>query len=313
MRILILGAGAIGGYIGAGLTGAGAEVRFLARGERLKQLKTDGLIVQSPLGDIATSVRASDRPDPSFAPHVVLLTCKAPALEAAIAAVAPCITDQTRILPFLNGVSHIETLRSRFPENEIWGGIAHGALTLRPDGVVAHLSPFFSAIVGNPAGPGDDVAISFVETLKKTGMDARLSDMIVQDMWNKFVFLTTLAGMTCLMRASVGTILQTKDGLNLVRQHFNECLSVARKEGFPPDAESVRSYLALLTQAGSSLTSSMLRDVESNKETECDHILGDMLERAARHGLSTPLLTICQTHLQCYEAMRRSRNHDGLS
>jgi 2-dehydropantoate 2-reductase len=125
-------------------------------------------------------------------------------------------------------------------------------------------------------------------------------------MWNKFVFLTTLAGITCLMRASVGTILETEGGRALVRQLFNECLSVARKEGFQPDAESVRAYLALLNQSGSSLTSSMLRDVEGGKATECNHILGDMRERAARHGVSTPVLATCLTHLKCYEASRKS-------
>jgi 2-dehydropantoate 2-reductase len=306
MRILILGAGAIGGYIGARLSMSGAQVLFIARGERLKQLQTDGLIVQSPLGDMATPVHACERADPAFAPDVVLLTCKAPALDAAIASVEPGISGQTRILPFLNGVRHIETLQRRFPRNEIWGGIAHGAVTLRHDGVIAHLSPFFSAIAGSTAARSDDAAVAFIETLNHSGIDARHSDRIVQDMWNKFVFLTTLAGITCLMRASVGTILETGDGRTLVRQLFNECLSVARKEGFRPDAESVRSYLALLNQTGSSLTSSMLRDVESGKATECEHILGDMRERAARHGVSTPVLATCLTHLRCYEARRKS-------
>lgn len=306
MRILILGAGGVGGYIGARLSRSGAEIQFVARGERLNQLKSDGLTVESPLGDIAMPVRASERPDPAFAPHVVILTCKAPALDAAMTAVAPAITDTTRIVPFLNGVRHLEILRQRFPQNQIWAGIAHGALTLGKDGVIAHLSPFFSTIVGSTGDAADKVISSFVETLKRAEIDAHLSRAIVQDMWNKFVFLTTLAGITCLMRTSVGTILQTKDGPKLARQLFDECQSVARIEGFAPDANSLRSYLGLLTQTGSGLTSSMLRDIESGNETECDHILGDMNDRATRHGVQTPLLRICHTHVLCYEASRRS-------
>lgn len=141
-----------------------------------------------------------------------------------------------------------------------------------------------------------------IESLAIAQMDARLSTDIQQDLWSKFVFLTTLAGITCLMRASIGTIMASADGPQLTRQLFNECLHVARKEGRATDAETLTAYSALLTQSDSSLTSSMLRDIESRRRTECDHILGDMLGRAKSYGLDTPILRICAAHLACYEA-----------
>lgn len=308
MRTLVVGAGAVGGYIGSKLIASGSDVFFIARGDRLEQLSERGLVVRSPLGDSTTPVNASEHPPSGFAPQMIVLAIKAPALDGAMSAVEAFVGQQTRILPVLNGVRHLETLKHAFPGNPILGGIAHGALTLTPDGTIDHLSPFFSLIVGSTSGGPDAVAQTLVETLTAARMDARLSADIHQDLWSKFVFLTTLAGLTCLMRASIGTIMATEDGPRLTRQLFDECLAVARKEGRALDAESKSAYLSLLTQSGSSLTASMLRDVERGRRTESDHILGDMLRRAKSHGLDAPILGICATHLACYEANLSARD-----
>lgn len=308
MQAIVFGAGAVGGYIGAKLIASGADVSFIARGTRLKQLSERGLVVQSPLGDSETPVRASELPPPYLKPQVIVLACKAPALAGAIATIAPCVGQDTRILPVLNGVRHLTILQQAFPHNPILGGIAHGAVTLAPDGTTAHLSAFFSLIVGSLSGERDAVAQNLVERLATASLDARLSADIHQDLWSKFVFLTTLAGMTCLMRANVGTIMATKEGPRLARQLFNECLAVAKKEDRAIEPRGKAAYLDVLTKSGSSLTSSMLRDVERGRRTECDHILGDMLCRAKSHGLDTPVLKICLAHLACYEAGLVSQN-----
>ncbi len=304
MKVLILGAGAVGGYIGAKLQAAGADVVFLVRGARLASLRETGLVIKSPLGDAAQQVTAVEAAAAVSAPDVVVLACKAPALDSALEAVGPSIGPGTRILPFLNGVTHMGALGARFPQAEVLGGIVHGALTLREDGVIAHLTPFFSAIVGSASTPADPVAGELVRRLKTAGADARLSHDIQQDMWNKFVFLTTLAGITCLMRASIGTIMATDDGRDLIVRLLEECRAVARAEGFQPDEASMASYERSLTEPGSTFTSSMLRDVLGGRPTEADHILGDMLQRARRHGLDTPLLATAYAHLQCLEVMR---------
>jgi 2-dehydropantoate 2-reductase len=302
MQTLILGAGAVGGYIGMKLIEAGSDVMFIARRDRLKQLSQKGLVVRSPLGNRATQVVASEHPASDFVPDVVILACKAPALHGAIATVKPNVSKDTLILPVLNGVSHIETLHQVFPDNPILGGIVHGALTLTPEGTIDHLSPFFTFIVGRTSGAVDTATQSLIQTLANSQVDARLSSDIQQDLWSKFVFLTSLAGITCLMRASIGTIMASVDGPRLTRQLFGECLNVAQLEDRATDAEALNAYLALLTQSGSNLTSSMLRDIASGRRTEYEHILGDMLRRAQLYGLDTPILRICATHLACYEA-----------
>ncbi len=305
MRVLILGAGGVGGYIGSRLLPAGADVVFLARGQRLADLSANGLTVQSPLGNFSAPVRVvGDASSAEFSPDLIILACKAPALADALDAIASSVGPETRILPLLNGVAHLETLRRRFPQTPMLAGIVHGALTLHDSGVIQHLTPFFASIVGSMDGASDPVAEEFVRSLSDAGVDARLSHDIRQDLWNKFVFLATLAGITCLMRASIGTILTSDDGQDLILQLLDECLAVAEKEGFAPDEASMDTYRRSLTEPGSTFTSSMLRDILSGRRTEGDHILGDMLRRGRRHGLVTPLLSIANAHLQCFEATR---------
>jgi 2-dehydropantoate 2-reductase len=304
VKVLILGAGAVGGYIGAKLQTAGADVLFVVRGARLASLRDGELIIRSPLGDVARRVAAVEAPAAGTAPDVVVLACKAPALAGALDVVGPSIGPGTRVLPFLNGITHLGALGGRFPQAEVLGGIVHGAVALNEDGVIEHLTPFFSVIVGSPSTPADPVAADLVRLLEAAGVDARLSHDIRQDMWNKFVFLTTLAGITCLMRASIGTIVATDDGRDLIVRLLEECRSVAHAEGSQPDAAAMASYERSLTERGSTFTSSMLRDVLGGRPTEADHVLGDMLRRARRHGLETPMLATAHAHLQCLDVMR---------
>ncbi|HWK38558.1 MAG TPA: 2-dehydropantoate 2-reductase [Hyphomicrobium sp.] len=302
MRIVVLGAGGVGGYIGARLIEGGADVSFLVRAKRAEQLAADGLVVKSPLGDFAQPVRAfAMASDIDAAPDAVILACKEPALAGAMETIAPLLGKDTRLLPVLNGVRHLETLAARFPDTPLLGGIAHGAVDLRPDGAIVHLSPFMRVIAGPVAGASDPVSDGIVDRLKAAGVEAEASPDILQDMWNKFVFLSAFAGITSLMRTNIGNILKTDAGRERILQLLGETRAVAEAEGFSPPDALVDEYRALLTQEGSSLASSMLRDIEAGRRTEGTHILGDMLARARRHGLSAPLLAIAAAHVEAYE------------
>lgn len=305
MKVLIVGAGAVGGFVGARLLQAGADVVFLVRDRRLRELSERGLVVESPLGNFSRTVKAVRAAPSDFSPHLIVIACKAPALNSALEAVAPSVGPDTHLLPLLNGIAHLESLRTAFSGNDVLGGLVHGALTLREDGVIGHLSPFFSAIVGYLAPNDSRLAEELVALLRAANVEANVSPNIRQDMWNKFVFLTTLAGITCLMRAPVGTIVSTDHGQDLTLKLLREALSVAQAEGFPPDSAAMDSYTRLLTDKTSTLTASMLRDVLAGKSTEADHIIGDMLRIAQRHRLETPMLEVSMTHLRCHEASIR--------
>ena len=302
MRVVILGAGGVGGYLGARLITGGADVTFLTRDARAATLKAAGLVVKSPLGDFAAPVKVIPAGTAlANPPDAVVLACKEPALAEAFDAVAPLLGAQTRLLPLLNGVRHLDMLEARFPDTTLLGGIIHGATDLRPDGVIAHLSSFMTVITGPVATPSDPVADEFVARLKAAGVDAYATHEIRQDMWNKFVFLAAFAGITCLMRASIGTILQTDAGRARILHLLEETRAVAVAEGHAPPESLMEEYRALLTEEGSTLTSSMLRDIESGRRTEGAHILGDMLARARKHELPAPVLAIAAAHVQAYE------------
>jgi 2-dehydropantoate 2-reductase len=302
MLVVVLGAGGVGGYLGARLITGGADVKFLTRDARAATLKAHGLVVKSPLGDFAAPVDVIPAGTAlATPPDAVLLACKEPALAEALDAVSPLLGPQTRLLPLLNGVRHIDMLTARHPQTPLLGGIVHGATNLRPDGVIEHLSSFMTVITGPVATASDHVADEIVERLQVAGVDAYATHEIRQDMWNKFLFLAAFAGITSLMRASIGTILQTDGGRERILHLLEETCSVAQAEGFPPPDSLMEEYRALLTQEGSTLTSSMLRDIESDRRTEGAHILGDMLARARRRELPAPLLAIAAAHVQAYE------------
>ncbi|MDD5249592.1 MAG: 2-dehydropantoate 2-reductase [Rhodocyclaceae bacterium] len=307
MKILILGAGGIGGYFGARLHAAGSDVSFLVRPARAAQLRADGLRVTSPFGDmhveprIVTAVGATDRYD------VIVLSCKAYDMGSAVAAVAPAVGSASVVLPLLNGLAHLDVLDAHFGRDRVLGGVAHLAVTLAPGGEVRHLNRTHRLIFGSRAAGESPWLAPLAQLLAAAKIDVLLSPRIEQDMWDKFVFLATLAAATCSMRAGVGDIMAAEGGEAFIVGLLDECRSVAVALGHAPDPDRIAAYRGQLTDRGSPLTASMLRDVERGGPTEADHVIGDMVRRGAAKGLALPLLKLAHMHLQAYE-QRRLRN-----
>ena len=304
MKILVLGAGGIGGYYGGRLAAAGADVTFLVRPRRAEQLANNGLVIKSPRGDLrrpaATLLAGQLRPGYDL----IFLTCKAYDLAAAIATVAPAVDKRTALLPALNGMQHLDVLKEKFGEARVLGGVAQIAVTLTPEGEIHHLGEFHVLTFGELSGQSSPRCEAFARLCANANFTSRLSDNIQLELWEKFVFLCTLAGMTCLMRASVGTIARTDDGEALMREMLEECHRVAAASGHEPRSEVMTRYAGLLTDRKSGFTASMLRDIERKGPTEGEHIVGDMLRRARQLGIDTPLLRVARSHLQAYETGR---------
>lgn len=304
MHILIVGAGAIGGYFGARLIEAGANVTFLVRSPRAEQLARDGLIVESSFGNfrrqvtIATSGKELDPPD------IIVIACKAFGLEGVLRAIAPCAGPGTIILPLLNGIAHLKTIEGQLPDATVWGGVAHIGATLTPDGIVKHLNDLNSLTFGARHNSDRMPEEKFLAAFKGSPVDAKLSRNIVQDLWAKLVFLATLAGATCLMRANIGTILGTAQGEQYILGLLSECRAIAEAEGSPPNTDQQAIYEKQLTDKESTQTASLLRDIEADLPTEAEHIFGDLVSRATRYSIPTPLLDMAYTHLEAYEARR---------
>ncbi len=304
MKILVVGAGAIGGYFGGRLLEAGRDVTFLVRPKRAAQLAETGLVIKSGKGDAnlakPPTVLAGDLRRPF---DLILLSLKAYDLEAAIDSFAPAIGSETAILPLLNGMRHLDVLDRRFGKDRVLGGECVIAATLDDRGRILHLNDFHLLTFGERFVARSPRIDAIAREFQGAKTEARISAVILLEMWEKWVMLASLAGITCLMRASVGDIAEA-GGAPLALRMLEECGDVAASAGFAPRPEFLERTRNTLTAAGSPFTASMLRDIERGGRIEGDHILGDLIRRGERSLPENSLLRLAYTHLKAYEARR---------
>lgn len=310
MKILVLGAGGTGGYFGGRLHEAGANVTFLVREKRGQQLAQHGLQIESPKGNATLKVKTVLAEEVKAEYDIVILSCKAYDLASSIEAIRLGMGATTCVVPLLNGISHIDTLDAAFGKARVMGGVCQIAATLTKDGVVKSLIDVHSIIWGAREPSQHNAANALGDVFANAISDWKVSENIMQDMWEKITFLSTLAGMTCLMRASVGEILATADGRTLMKRYLDSCIAVSSKSGYPPRAPTLARYENVLNSNGSPLTASMLRDLESAGQIEADHIVGFMLGKAREFDIDYSMLTVAYTHLKAYEN-RRAANRLG--
>lgn len=310
MRILVLGAGGTGGYFGGRLAQSGADVTFLVRPARALQLERNGLQIRSPLGDadfpvahvVADELRALAIENPF---DLVVLSCKAYDLDGSLDAIAPAVGTQTTVMPILNGLLHYEALDARFGRERVLGGLCFISATKGSDGEVMHLGKPASITFGERDGDPDSARVrNFAQLCEQAGLDHLAAADINQQLWIKYGFLAALAAGTCLMRASVGQIVAGEGGEEFMRTLYRECVAVAEAAGHALPAETQATALDTLTQTGSPVKASMLRDLEAGQRVEAAHIVGDMLHRARAANIATPLLGAAWCHLQAYEAAK---------
>jgi len=312
MRILIVGAGAIGGYFGGRLLEAGRDVTFLVRSGRAEELDRNGLVVRSPLGNILY-------PSP---PHVlsemlsdiydlIVLSCKSYDLDAAMESFAPAVGPQTVILPLLNGMAHLEQLSERFSRINVLGGQCLISLDRDASGAILHLNETNQLSFGELDGALTSRILRVAEALADAGFDASLSQRIVQEMWEKWCFIATGAGITGSMRASLGDVLASGGEATVIRL-LGECTDIAAAAGYPPRPEVRQRLLSMLTTPGSKMTASMLRDVERGAPIEVEHVLGDLVKRRVALGVAPvglSVLDLAYLHLKSYETRRLREGH----
>jgi 2-dehydropantoate 2-reductase len=305
MRILVVGAGAIGGFFGGRLLQAGADVTFLVRPKRAAELANAGLVIKSPNGDVTLenppAVQA-DKLAEKF--DVVLLSCKAFDLDDAIKSFAPAVGPQTAIIPLLNGMLHLDVLDRKFGRERVLGGLCAIAATLNDKREVVQLNPMQSLTFGERDGKTSDRVRAVAEVFASGNIGSAASENIVQEMWEKWVFLATLAACTCLMRTSVGNILESPGGKDFILGMLDECSAVAGAEGHPPSGPFFDRIKGMLTAEGSQMTASMFRDIRAGGPVESDHVIGDLIARGDAAKVPVPKLRTAYTHLKAYEKQR---------
>jgi 2-dehydropantoate 2-reductase len=307
MKILVLGAGAIGGYYGARLIEAGADVSFLVRARRAAQLATDGLVVKSELGEFRRAVPCVDSKNVRPEYDLVLLACKGYDLESAMDAIAPAIGPDTYILPFLNGLAVYARLDERFGRARTMGGVSEIATMLDGDGSIVHYGTLDTVIVGAREPGQQATAKTFHALIRSTKGMRSLTDNIEQALWNKWMIIATGAMLTCLMRGTVGEIARTLDGKKLMRRAMTEALAVAAAEGYALSAPVVTQMDKFLLDENRNWMASMARDLANGAQRlEADDIVGDLVRRAARFKQDAPIAQAAYCHLQVYEMQRHT-------
>lgn len=305
MRILVVGAGAVGGFFGGHLADAGRDVTFLVREARAKRLREDGLVVETLDGtlriepSLVTAEGLAGRE--SF--DLILLSVKAFGLAAAMDDLAPAVGPETTIVPLLNGLRHIEALQERFGADRVVGGLCFVATTLAGD-VVRQLGPLQTIRLGELDGVESTRILAAHHALDGAGFEAVLSARIVQDLWEKWLILASGGALTTLIGGDVGSIEAVPFGRETALAVVAECAAVAAAHGHEPRPAMRERAEATLTEPGSDFTTSLYRDRAQGLEVESEQIVGDLVRRAHDRGVSVPLLAAAAAALEVYRSGR---------
>lgn len=306
MRILVLGAGGVGGYFGGRLVEQGADVTFLVREHRKQQLEQEGLVIHSVHGDLTLEPRVTTSQDEAEPFDLILFSTKAYHLKGAMRDVKPFIGENTVILPLLNGVAHISELQREFGKDKVIGGLCFIETTLNEQGYIIQTSKGHYVRFGEFGNRDTERILAIEEALSGTKASFVRSPHIEQDIWHKYLYITTIAGVTTLMRAPLGPIRDSENGYEYIRGVFQEGAAIMMAHGAPLDSEIVAQHMVTMEKTGYTMKASMLRDMEKGLAIEGRHLHGYLLDLAKEHKMEAPLLEVIYRNLQIYEIMQQA-------
>jgi 2-dehydropantoate 2-reductase len=288
MRIVVMGAGGVGGYFGARLAQAGHEVSFIARGRHLEALRTQGLRVKSALGDAELKVRAFQDPREAGQADVVMFAVKLWDTESAAEQLRPIVGNGV-VIPFQNGVESIDRLKKILPEKSIMGGSAYIATRIAAPGLIEHTGTMarlrFGPLLDSQRAPAE----AFLKTCKAAGIDAELSEDIVLVNWEKFAFLVAMSGTTALARAPLGMVRGDPDLRWMFEQAMREAWMLARQRGIKLPDDFVQKQMAFAETLPAQMRASMLHDLAAGNRLEAPWLCGAVVRMGQEHGLAVPV------------------------
>lgn len=306
MRILIIGAGAVGGYFGARLAAAGRDVTFLVRENRAAQLRRTGLQITSPHGGLTVTPKLLLAAEITAPFDLIIVSTKAYQLDAAMNDFAPAVGPDTAILPLLNGMKHLDTLIARFGDERVLGGSTRIVSDMDDEGRIHSMEALHDFVFGERDKRVTPRVEAIAAAVHGAGFDDKLAPDVIAFMWQKWVFLAALGAITCLLRGSIGQALAAPYGEETERAILAECNAIATANGYPTPQAFLDNVNKRLTLKDSPLTASMYRDLQRGGPVEADHILGDIIARGLAHGVQTPLLKAAFVQLSIYQAQRRA-------
>ena len=288
-RFAIMGSGAVGGYFGGRLAAAGFDVVFIARGAHLAAIRARGLAIESALGDVRIDpAKATDSPAEVGPVDVVLFATKLWDTESAGAACRPLIGPRTAVISLQNGVEAEARLAAMLGPAHVMGGVAQIAAAIAAPGRIEHTGGFANIIFGEIDGRRTARAEALLAALTEAGIGAALADDIVKAIWEKFVFLVGLSGVTGVTRRTIGPIREEPRSRALLTEIVAETAAVARAGGVALDDGVVAERLAFIDGLPAAMTSSMARDLTRGTRLELDWLSGAVVRLGRERGVDTP-------------------------
>lgn len=307
MRIAIVGAGGVGGYFGGRLAATGdVDVRFLARGAHLEALRSSGLRINSPLGNVQVpKVSATDDPAAIGPVDVVFFTVKLYDTEGATRLLPPLVGPDTVVVPFQNGVDSIEVLTRAVGRPHVAGGTAYVAAVIAAPGTIEHTA-MDTIVFGELDGSRSPRLERLLAACAPAGFHATLSEHIEIDIWSKFVRLSTFSGMTAVTRCPVGPIRDDADLFAMWQAAGLEAMAVARAKGIPLPSRVFDDMIVNLQGLPAGAKSSMLQDLERGRRLELPWLSGAVVRMGSEHGVDTPIHRFITTVLRPHEQGART-------
>lgn len=304
MKFLVVGAGAVGGYFGGRLLEKGADVTFLVREGRRRNLQEKGLVIHSDYGNTTLSPKTIIAGEEVELYDVILLSTKAYHLDNAIDDIRPYVGKNTMVIPLLNGMAHYNKLDEQFGREKVIGGLCYIEATLDSEGAVIQKGPLHMLVYGERSGQESERIIKLADALKGTKADFQLSSTIIEDLWHKYLFIATMSGITTLMRAPIGPICKHPSGMETIKQLTKEIIDVMNGAGAPISNELETIQMEKIAHLAPEMKSSMQRDMEKGLPVEADHLHGYLLEIAKTADLPVPVLESVYANLKIYERSR---------
>jgi 2-dehydropantoate 2-reductase len=302
MKILVFGTGGLGGYFGARLAASGADVTFVARGEHLKAIRTHGLQIRSSLGDLLLKpATATDDPAGAGTVDLVMIGVKLWDTEAAVDAVAPAVGPQTAVVSFQNGVDAVDLLIGKYGRERVLGGIAHIAAVIEAPGVIRHNGTMQRLTFGELDGRRSARTERLLAQCQKAGIDAVLSDDIQRTIWEKFILIVGLSGMTALTRLPIGPIREDPLTRELLADIMHEAASVGIAKGAALGTDAADKQLALLDTFPYEMIASMLGDLRNGYRLELPWLSGGVVRLGEAAGVATPANRFVYAALKLHE------------
>ena len=301
MRIAVVGAGGVGGGFGAALAKAGGDVTFIARGAHLAAMKSAGLKVGGPRGDIhLVPTKATDNPASLGTVDMVLFCVKLWDVESAGEKIKPLVGAGTAVIPLQNGVDAHERLIPILGKNAVMGGVAQISASIVAPGVIAQVGTFMRMVFGELDGRRSQRGEDFLALCLKAGFEATLSEQILTDLWMKFILLASNAGMMALSRQPIGALRDDPDLRPIFVAAYQETIDVGRARGVALPADALERIVELTGHFPPAMKASMALDLDRGNRLEVPWLSGKVAELGRQLGIPTPTHNMVYAMLKPY-------------